>query len=163
MLSGLLLALPVVDSVAVEEPPPVAAARGPELALALEAARTAIDACLARGFPVSASVVDSAGVLKVLLAADGAAPRGVQSSTHKAVTAITFKAPTSQLGERTKTDKSFADTVAADPSYNVRAGAVLLVVKGEIIGAIGVGGARPSEIDEACATAGFAQIGDRLK
>jgi uncharacterized protein GlcG (DUF336 family) len=137
---------------------PVAAARGPELAVAVEAAQAALDNCRSRGFSVSASVVDSAGILKVLLASDGAAPRGVQSSQNKAITALAFKAPTSLLGERAKTDKSFADTVAANSNYNVRAGGVLLTVKGEIIGALGVGGAHPSEVDEACANAGVAQV-----
>jgi uncharacterized protein GlcG (DUF336 family) len=143
--------------------PVVVAARGPDLTVALEAARAALDNCRSQGFAVSASVVDSAGVLKVLLAADGAAPRGVQSSSNKAITAITFKAPTSQLGERAKADKSFADTLAANPNYNVRAGGVLFTLKGEIIGALGVGGGRPSEVDEACAKAGLAHVSQRLK
>jgi uncharacterized protein GlcG (DUF336 family) len=142
---------------------PAPPARAPELAVAVEAAQTALDHCRAQGFSVAASVVDSAGILKVLLAADGAAPRGVQSSTNKAITAITFKAPTGELGERARSDKSFADTVAANSNYNVRAGGVPIVVKGEIIGALGVGGAHPSEVDEACAQAGVAHVRERLK
>ena len=39
------------------------------LALALEAATTAIDACEAKGWPVSAFVVDTSGVVKVHLKA----------------------------------------------------------------------------------------------
>ena len=149
-----------VESVAA---PVVAAARGPELIVAIEAAQAALDNCRSQGFSVSASVVDSAGILKVLLAADGAAPRGVQSSTNKAITAITFKAPTSELGERAKADKSFADTLAANSNYNVRAGGILLAIKGEIIGALGIGGGHPSEVDEACAKAGVAHVRERLK
>ena len=42
-----------------------------------------------------------------------------------------------------KTDKTLADKVAANPSYLARAGAVLIKVNDEIIGVIGVGGARP--------------------
>jgi uncharacterized protein GlcG (DUF336 family) len=177
LLASLLFALPGGSCIAADTAPPVpnkvsvepagtpvvAAARGPELTVALEAAQTAIDNCRSQGFSVSASVVDSAGILKVLLAADGAAPRGVQSSTNKAVTAVTFKATTSQLGERAKTEKSLADTLAANSNYNVRAGGVLLTVKGEIIGALGVGGGRPSEVDEACANAGVAHVRERLK
>jgi uncharacterized protein GlcG (DUF336 family) len=67
------------------------------------------------------------------------------------------------LGERAKADKSFADTLAANPNYNVRAGGVLFTLKGEIIGALGVGGGRPSEVDEACAKAGLAHVSQRLK
>jgi uncharacterized protein GlcG (DUF336 family) len=156
---------PAAEKAPVESAPApvVAAARGPELTVAVEAAQAALDNCRSQGFQVSASVVDSAGNLKVLLAADGAAPRGVQSSVNKAITAITFKAPTSELGERAKTDKVFADTLAASSNYNVRAGGVLLAIKGGIIGALGVGGGHPSEVDEACAKAGVAHVRERLK
>lgn len=149
--------------------PPPAAARGPALEPALAAAQQAITTCLAKEQKIAVSVVDSAGVLKVLLASDGAHARGVTSSTSKAVTALTFKAPTSQLGERAKTDKEFADKIAAGPgtgsgaSYNARAGGILVKVGDEVIGAIGVGGARGSEIDEQCAVAGLAAVQARLK
>ena len=109
------------------------------------------------------SVLDSAGVAKVVLANDGTSPRGVASSTNKAVTAITFKEPTSQLGEKIKTDTQLADKVSANPNFNARAGGVLLQVNGEIIGAVGVGGAKGSDNDEACALAGVAKINSRLK
>ncbi len=98
----------------------------------------------------------------MLLAQDGASARGVQSSTNKAVTALTFKDATSQLGERVKSDTTLAQSVSANPSFNVRAGGVLLKVKDQVVGAIGVGGARGSENDEACALAGRQAIQERL-
>ena len=74
-----VLALAATSSIAsAQQPAPggapqrVPAARGPETALALEAAQTAISTCAANGYKVAASIVDSAGVLKVLVAADGA-------------------------------------------------------------------------------------------
>ena len=149
-----------VPGTAPAAPPPPA--RGPALAPALEAARAAIDACIDRDQKVAVSIVDSAGVLKLLLAADGAHARGVQSSTSKAVTALTFKTPTSRLGEQAKADKEFADKIAANPGFNVRAGGVPLKSGEEIIGAIGVGGARGSENDEACALAAIDKVKDRL-
>jgi uncharacterized protein GlcG (DUF336 family) len=142
--------------------PPPPAAPGPSLELATLAARTALDACTAKGFAVSVSVVDAAGVLKVLLAQDGAHMRGVQSSTNKAVTARSWEDSTSRLGERVKYDAALAKTISANPAYNVRAGGVLLKVKDRIVGAIGVGGAQGSENDEACALAGVAAIQDEL-
>lgn len=142
---------------------PVPAARGPALALALEAAQVAIETCTAKEQKIGVSVVDSAGVLKALLATDGASPRGVQSSTNKAKTALEFKAPTSQLAEQSKTDKALADKIAANPNLNARAGGVLLKVNDEVIGAIGVGGARGSEKDEECALAGIQKVQARLK
>jgi len=138
-------------------------ARGPSLELALEAARTVVESCTAREQKIGVSVLDSAGVPKVVLASDGASPRGVQSGNAKAVTALAFKNASSQIGEQIKTDKVLAERVAATASYNARAGGVLLKVGDEIIGAIGVGGARGSENDEACALAGVQKIQARLK
>lgn len=142
--------------------PPPPPARGPSLELASQAAQVAVDACAAKGFNVGVSVVDSAGVLKVLVAKDGTSPRGVQSSTNKAITALTFSDSTSRLGEQSKADKTLADRLATNPNFNSRAGGVLLKVNDEVIGAIGVGGARGSENDEACALAGIQAIQTRL-
>lgn len=147
---------------AAQNPPPPPA-RGPALDLALEAAQAAIDSCKARDQKAAVSVVDSAGVVRVLLATDGASPRGVSSSTSKAVTALTFKAPTSQLAETIKTDKELADKIAANTNYNARAGGVLLALNGEIIGAVGVGGTRGSNVDEECGLAGVQKIQSRLR
>jgi uncharacterized protein GlcG (DUF336 family) len=141
-------------------PPQPPAARGPALDIALEAAHAAIDACTSQGQKGAASVVDSAGILKVLLASDGTSVRGVTSSTSKALTALTFKVATIQLTEQIKTDKTLAEKIAANPAYNARPGGVLLTVDGEIIGALGVGGART---DDACAVAGLEKVKGRLK
>jgi uncharacterized protein GlcG (DUF336 family) len=159
------LALLVTASAMAQTPPapPPPPARGPALALALEAARTAIDNCTARQQKVSVSVVDSAGVLKAVLASDGAHARGVTSSTNKAVTALTFNSPTGALGEKAKADTELNARIAANPNFNARGGGVPIAVGGTLIGAIGVGGARGSDIDEACALAGIAQVQSRLQ
>ena len=69
---------------------PNTAARGPSLKLALEAAQKALDTCKGLDQKIGVTVVDSAGVLKVVLATDGASTRGVASSTNKALTALAF-------------------------------------------------------------------------
>ncbi len=165
-LIGFIL-LVTSGSVWAEDPPPpantaarVPAAKGPASALAYEAAKVAVEACAADGGQtVAVSVVDAAGVLKVLLAADGTSPRGVSSSTIKAQTALQYKKSTSALFEQAKTDKAFADTLAANPAVNARPGGILIKVGDEIIGAIGVGGGRT---DEPCAIAGLQKIQSRL-
>jgi uncharacterized protein GlcG (DUF336 family) len=139
------------------------AARGPSLKLALEAARKAVDTCKGLDQKIGVTVVDSAGVLKVVLATDGASTRGVTSSTNKALTALAFTTATSELGEKVKTDTALAEKVAANANYNSRAGGVLLKVGDDVIGAIGVGGAKGSEKDEVCAVAGLQKIQRRLK
>ena len=139
------------------------AARGPTLAAAVLAAQTAVEECLKIEQHVAVTILDAAGVHKAVLAADGASPRGVASSSAKALTALQFAAPTGELGDRLKTDSALAQQVAANPAYNTRAGGVPIRVAGEIIGAIGVGGARGSEKDEACALAGLARAASELK
>jgi len=143
-------------------PPPQPPARGPALDLALEAARYAVETCRGLDQKVGVSIIDSAGVLKVLLATDGAAARGVQNSTFKAQTALAFNAATSQLAEQSKTDKALAEQFAANPNLLARAGGIPIKVGAELIGAIGVGGARGSEKDEACALAGLEKVRSRL-
>jgi uncharacterized protein GlcG (DUF336 family) len=131
--------------------------------LALTAAQKAIDTCKSLDQRVGVTLIDSAGVPKVVLATDGASPRGVSSSTNKALTALAFGAATSELGEKIKTDSALAEKVAANTSYNTRAGGVLLRVGDAVIGAIGVGGAKGSEKDEACALAGLKRIEKKLR
>jgi uncharacterized protein GlcG (DUF336 family) len=159
-LASLSLAQAPTGGTPATPPPP---ARGPAIDLALEAAQVAIETCKANGFNVAVTVVDSAGVQKVLLAADGAHARGVQSSTNKAVTSLTFKTPTSQIAESIKTDQELAAKIAANPSFAPRAGGVPLKVGEDLIGAIGVGGARGSENDEVCALAGIKKVQGRLR
>jgi uncharacterized protein GlcG (DUF336 family) len=54
------------------------------LKLALEAASTAIDACEAKGWPVSAFVVDTSGVIKVHLKGDHSTIHTKDSAFRKA-------------------------------------------------------------------------------
>ncbi len=153
---------PATAASAARTPPPPPA-RGPELALALEAATTAIKTCTERQQKIGVAVLDSAGVVKVLLSSDGASARGTLSGNAKALTALEFKTASSVLQEQVKSDKELADKIAADSKFNARAGAVLIKVGDETIGAIGVGGARGSDVDEACAVAGLQVVQARLK
>ena len=155
------LATPPVT--AASAPTPIPAARGPELALALEAAQTALKTCTEKTQKIGVTVLDSGGVVKVVLAADGVSPRGVTSGNAKAQAALQYKVPSSVLQEQVKNDKALAEKIAADTRLNPRAGAVLIKVGDEIIGAIGVGGARGSDVDEACALAGLQAVQSRLK
>jgi uncharacterized protein GlcG (DUF336 family) len=143
--------------------PPPPPARGPAMALALEAAQTALQTCAANGYKVTALVVDSSGAERVLLAADGAPAVTHGFGLRKAVTAITFKKPSGAVGEDAKTDKALADRIAADPKLITWAGAQPLVVGGDVIGALGVSGAPGGDKDDACTSAGIAKIKDRLK
>jgi uncharacterized protein GlcG (DUF336 family) len=95
-----------------QQPP----ARGPQMALALEAAQTSVSTCTANGSKVSAAIVDSAGVLRVLLSADGAGAQSVDNSTKKAFSANALKASTSEVAEKMKTDQALAAKLNAVPT-----------------------------------------------
>jgi uncharacterized protein GlcG (DUF336 family) len=138
-------------------------ARGLPADLALEAASTALSTCRGLDQAVGVSVLDSGGELRLLLAADGASDRGVRNSTLKARAALAFDLPSGELAQRAKTDAALAERLAANPGWLARAGAIPVVVDGTLIGAIGVGGARGSEKDEACAVAALEKVRARLR
>jgi uncharacterized protein GlcG (DUF336 family) len=168
MLSA--LALTAASSLALaqqaERQPP---ARGPELVLSLEAAQAALAACAADGVTEAVSVVDSAGVSRLMLAADGAANIEIEISQKKAATAVALKAATSEIAERMEMDQAFKAKIEADKTLFPRPGGLPLVVGNEVIGAIGTSGAArlngvPGGVrDEACAKAGLDKIKARLK
>ncbi len=150
---------PAASAPATPAAPP---ARGVPLELALEAAKVAVDTCKGLDQKVGVSVLDSAGEVRLVLAADGAANRGVQNSALKAKAALAFEIPSGQVADRAKTDAAVASRLAANPTWLARAGAVPVRVGDTLIGAIGVGGARGSEKDEACAVAGLDKVRSRL-
>src|SRR5215472_9196111 len=78
---------------AAPEPP----ARGVPMALALEAAQTAVDTCLSQGVKGSAAILDSAGVTRVLVSADGASKNASELSPKKGVATIQMKKASSQI------------------------------------------------------------------
>jgi uncharacterized protein GlcG (DUF336 family) len=144
-------------------------ARGPEMALALEAAQAAVAACGTDGVKVAASVVDSTGVLRLLLTADGASNDQIEISRKKAVTAVALKAVTSEVADKMEKDQAFKAKIEADKTLFPRPGGVPLMVSNDVIGAIGVSGASrlngvPGGVrDEACAKAGLEEIKAKLK
>jgi uncharacterized protein GlcG (DUF336 family) len=143
--------------------------RGPEMALALEAAQAALAACAANGVKAAASIVDSGGGLRVLLTADGAAQEEVEISRKKAFTAVVLKEVTSEVADRMEKDQAFKARIETDKTLFPRPGGIPLMSGGEVIGAIGVSGASrlngvPGGVrDQACAKAGHDKIIAKLK
>ena len=87
----------------------------------------------------------------------------MSNSALKARAALAFEIPSGQVAERAKTDPAVATRLAANPTWLARAGAVPVSVGGTLIGAIGVGGARGSDKDEACAVARSLRQGSRSR
>ena len=167
VLAALMLAATSTTVFAQQSRQPLS--KGPDMALALEAAQAALAACAANGVKVAASIVDSAGALRLLLTADGAAQEEVEISRKKAATAVALKEVTSEVADKMDKDQAFKAKIETDKSLFPRPGGIPLVVGDEVIGAIGVSGASrlngvPGGMrDEACARAGLDKIRARLK
>jgi len=142
-------------------------ARGVELALALEAAQTAVNTCLGQGVKGAAAVLDSAGVLRVLISADGASKNASELSPKKGVVAIEMKEPTSQVQAAMEKDAALKAKLEADKNMFPRAGALPIMAGNDLVGAIAFGGANGQQgggtHDEACAKAGLDKIQARVK
>jgi uncharacterized protein GlcG (DUF336 family) len=134
----------------------------PPAVLGVDAAQTAIVTCTdtASGVRVAVAVIDSAGVLRVAVAADGALPGRVFEAARKALTAIEFKAPTSEAYAQLAVDHSLKARIK--PNMIVSPGALPLIVDGHLMGAIGVSGGTDAQ-NERCASAGAARILDKFK
>jgi uncharacterized protein GlcG (DUF336 family) len=163
VLSALTMAAMSQTALA-QNPPP---SRGVDSALALEAVQAAVADCLTSGVKGGASVVDSAGVLRILFSADGASKGASESSGRKAYTAAMLKEPTSELAAKMEKDAAFKAKMDADQTLFPRPGALPIMVGNDLIGAIGFGGANGTQgggkKDEACAKAGLEKVKARLK
>ena len=142
--------------------PPRAAAPGPSLDLATEAVRAAIDTCAKQGVAIAAAVIDSEGKPRVMMMAEGSIG-SVFVAMRKAVAAVTFRMPTSELGAKVQTDKALLARLT--PVMFISGGGVPIWRGNELIGAIGSSGAHGEgpigQLDEVCARAGLEKIKDK--
>jgi uncharacterized protein GlcG (DUF336 family) len=164
ILSAIALAATAGTAFAQQAEPP---ARGVDLALALEAAQTAVNTCLSEGVKGSAAILDSAGVLRVLVSADGASKNASELSPKKGIAAIQMKKPSSEIQAEADKDPALKAKLEADKSIFPRAGAIPIMVGNDLVGAIAFGGANGAQgggtHDEACAKAGLDKIRARVK
>jgi uncharacterized protein GlcG (DUF336 family) len=167
ILGGLALAATTSTVFAQQGAPQPPPARGVETALALEAVQAAVSACLGEGIKGSAAVVDSAGVLRVLVSADGSSKNSAELSPKKAVLAVEMKKPTSEIFSEMEKDAALKAKLEADKNVFPRPGALPIMAGNDVIGAIGFGGANATQgggtKDEACAKAGLDKIKARVK
>ena len=129
------------------------------LAMANQAALAAMKQCTADGYRVSAAVVDRAGVLRALVREDGAGPHTVDSSRKKAYTAASMKRPTQELAELAMKMPVIEGIRDMNDSILILGGGLPIIMDGELVGGIGVGGAPGAHLDVACAQAGLESIG----
>jgi len=136
------------------------------LSLAVKAATKAIATCASNGYPVSAVIVDTSGVIKLEAKGDHSTILTTTSAFRKAYTVVTF-------GPIFRFDASstFAGLVAKNPNgaalatlpdIALLAGGVAIKIKDEIVAALGVSGSPGGDKDEVCAQAGVESIKDDL-
>jgi len=132
--------------------PAAAPVPGPTLDQSLSLAQAALAACHAKGYDGSVAVVDSAGLVKLVLRADGA-PKPPVAAPMKAAAAAAFDQPGSQMEPRSKTDPAFAAQLAAHKDiYNDHPGSLPLHRDGKLVGGLAVADV-PHEVADTCARA----------
>ena len=129
-------------------------------AIAMTMAETAVAACKAQGYNVSAHVVGRHGEVLVAMRGDNTGPHTLENSMKKAYTANAQRRPSGE----------YAKAVQANPRGGVlltnlvpAQGALPIKVGEDTIGAIGVSGAPGGDKDEACAKAGIDKVAADLK
>lgn len=140
----------------------VVAVKDVSLGLAQAIAQGVLDQCRKDGFRVTATVMNRAGQVIVVLRDDGTSPHTVDTSRRKAYTALALRASTIELGQRIASNpgaaglKDITDVIILGGGLPIRVG-------NEVIGSVGVGGAPAGDKDEACAKAGLDKVADQLK
>jgi uncharacterized protein GlcG (DUF336 family) len=130
--------------------------------LAYEALTTAVETCARQGQHVSGVVLDPDGLQQAFLRGDGAGIHTVETADYKANTTLSFRIDGVDLVERSKT-RPPPGPIPRLPRLLLAQGGVLIKAGDEIVGAIGVSGARGNNMDTACARAGVDKIRDRLR
>jgi len=95
--------------------------------------------------------------------ADGAGPHTVDSSRKKAYTAASLRRATSDLADMIAKQPALQALREMNESILMVGGGLPIEIAGEVVGAIGVGGAPGTHLDDACAEAGLDAIGAASK
>ena len=136
------------------------------LALALKASTTAIAACAKNGYPVSAVVVDTSGVVKLEAKGDHWTIHTTTSAYRKAYTVVTlgpiFRFDASSAFAALAAKNPNGAALASLPNIAPLPGGVAIKVRDEIIAALGIAGSPGGDKDEACAQVGISSIKDDL-
>ncbi len=133
------------------------------LEIARQAAEAALAAARAEGARVCAVVVGSGGTAKVLLADDGVRPIHVETARRKAYTSAVTGLPSRVLAMLTENPHmNHTSPLLIDGQLiSAPGGRPILVDDGEVIGGLGVGGAR-SDTDERIAEEALKAVAELL-
>jgi uncharacterized protein GlcG (DUF336 family) len=124
-------------------------------------AEAAIESCGAKGYAVSAVVVDRAGDMMVAMRADNAGPHTLENARRKAYTARSFRTATSAYAKRYADNDPVVRQQVTLPSVIAIPGGLPVKVGDDVIGGVGVSGS--PGVDEPCVQAGLDKVADLLK
>lgn len=132
------------------------------LAAAQKIARTCRDWAASKGGAASIYVIDDAGELVHMERMDGQSTINIRTALLKAQTALKSRQPTSIRAVQLKNDPSGLPRQLESFDFFTNAGGIPIVVDGQMIGAVGVGGGAGGG-DEPCAIEGLkATFGDHV-
>jgi len=124
--------------------------------LSSAAARALVDACVDFATQhkqiVAAAVVDEEGTLLDFHAMQGATVTNIESAPLKAKTSVRWRRSTREIGDRVRSGENEAPVWLHDFPQR---GAVPIFVEGELVGAMGIGGAGSDECAVAAVKAVF--------
>jgi glc operon protein GlcG len=116
----------------------------------------AIAAAKADGSHGAIAVVDDGGNLVAVSSLDGTFPQAAQVAIGKAHTAAVFRKDTGFFEHAINTGRT---TLVAMQNFTPLQGGVLILVNGEVVGAVGVSGTASQQQDEDVAKAGARALG----
>jgi uncharacterized protein GlcG (DUF336 family) len=130
-------------------------------AIARTIAEAAMESCAAKGYRVSAVVVDRDGETIVALRGDNAGPHTMENARRKAYTALSFRTSTAEYAKRFASDDPLVRQQVTLPNVIAIPGGLPVKAGEEVIGGAGISGS--PGVDEPCVQAGLDKAADQLK
>jgi len=135
--------------------------RNVSMAMAQAIIAGAMEHCTKGGNTVAIVIVDRTGQVMASLRSDGAAPHLMEFTRMKAYTSLIRRITSREFMQATASGDGLL--LRQIPGVVAIPGGVPIKIGNETIGAIGVGGARGADADEACASAGIEKVAAQLK
>jgi uncharacterized protein GlcG (DUF336 family) len=121
----------------------------------------AIADCKARGYAISAVVVDRAGETLVAMRGDNASPHTMENARRKAYTARSFKQPTKEYAKKLNDGNPVIRQQVTLPHVIAIPGGIPIKAGDDVIAGVGASGS--PGVDDECVEAGLAKVKDQLK
>lgn len=133
------------------------------LAAAKKVARVCRDWAAAKGGSMSLYIIDNAGELVHMERMDGQVFNNIRTALLKAQTSLKSRVPTSVYTAQGRNNPQGQTRTIAQFEFFTNSGGIPIVVDGQMIGAVGVGGGAGGGGDENCAIEGLkATFGDHV-